>query len=265
MGVVNLSSQSWYRESVCLSLEAALRRGRILQAQGADLVDVGGESSLSHARRTGVREQIAGLVPVVKGLAREGTTVSVETYRVEVARAALDAGARLINMTGCGESEAIYRMAAQGEAGVIVSYVQGENVREVDRLEFDGDPAPVIREYFRREIGKAREAGLERLVLDPGLGFYYRNLEDGRQRVDHQMRMLLRSGSLGTDGWPVCNALPHAFEFFREEVCAAESFFAVLAALGGTALFRTHEVSRVGAVLRTLACLSEDGQHAPLR
>jgi len=67
------------------------------------------------------------------------------------------------------------------------------------------------------------------------------------------MRMFLNSFRLRHLGWPVCHALPHAFEFFREEVRSAEPFFAVLAALGGTDLFRTHEVSRIKAVLDTLA------------
>ena len=71
-------------------------------------------------------------------------------------------------------------------------------------------------------------------------------------RVRHQMRTFLHSFRLRTLGWPVCHALPHAFEYFGEEVRCAEPFFAVLAALGKTDLFRTHEVARTRAVLETL-------------
>jgi dihydropteroate synthase len=94
---------------------------------------------------------------------------------------------------------------------------------------------------------------VQKLVIDPGLGFYYRNLQDSAARVAFQMRVFLTSFRLRALGYPICQALPHAFEYFGEEVRTAEPFFAVLAALGKTDLFRTHEVTRVKAVLETLA------------
>jgi hypothetical protein len=84
------------------------------------------------------------------------------------------------------------------------------------------------------------------------MGFYYRNLQDSATRVRHQMRVFLNTFRLRALGFPVCHALPHAFEYFGEEVRSAEPFFAVLAALGKTDLFRTHEVPRTRAVLQTL-------------
>jgi dihydropteroate synthase len=93
---------------------------------------------------------------------------------------------------------------------------------------------------------------VEKIILDPGLGFYYRNLQDSAVRVRHQMSVFINSFRLRTLGYPICHALPHAFEFFRDEVRCAEPFFAVLAALGKTDLFRTHEVPRTRAVLETL-------------
>src|SRR5580765_6583494 len=80
MGVINLSADSWYRESVCLSTEAAVRRGLVLHAQGAGIVDVGAESSLAHAVRVDDTGQNQRLVPVVRELAAAGVIVSVETY-----------------------------------------------------------------------------------------------------------------------------------------------------------------------------------------
>jgi dihydropteroate synthase len=98
----------------------------------------------------------------------------------------------------------------------------------------------------------ATRCGAEKLILDPGLGFYYRNLQDSAVRVRYQMTTFLNTFRLRTLGFPVCHALPHAFEYFGEEVRCAEPFFAVLAALGRTDLFRTHEVARTRAVLETL-------------
>jgi len=107
-------------------------------------------------------------------------------------------------------------------------------------------------EFFSRQIEIAQRSGVEKIFLDPGLGFYYRNLQDGAVRVRHQMNIFLNTFRLRALGFPVCHALPHAFEFFGDEVRCAEPFFAVLAALGKTDLFRTHEVPRIKAVLETL-------------
>jgi dihydropteroate synthase len=254
MGVVNLSPDSWYRESVCLSTDAAVRRGLVLRAQGAQLVDVGAESTLAAAARADAVEQNRRLLPVIRELARAGVGVSVETYQPAVARACLEAGARVLNVTGVAEAPELFRLAAAHDAAVILCHVRGANVREVTDLPRGADPVADLETFFRRQVARATEAGVNKLFLDPGLGFYYRNLPDGRARVRHQMAVFLHTFRLRRLGFPICHALPHAFEFFGEEVRCAEPFFAVLATLGGTGLLRTHEVARVKAVLDTLDC-----------
>lgn len=252
MGVVNLSPDSWYRESVCLSAEAAIQRGRVLHAQGASIIDVGAESTLTHATRADAALQNSLLLPVVKELRSEKILVSVETYDSTVARACLEAGANVLNLTGTAGSEEMYRIAVAHNAAVIICYVQGEHVRAVEDFDFSADPIQSMRVHFSRQIELAMKTGLTRLFIDPGMGFYYRNLQDSTVRVRHQMNIFLNTFRLRSLGFPVCHALPHAFEFFREEVRCAEPFFAVLAALGKTDLFRTHEVPRTRAVLETL-------------
>jgi len=252
MGVVNLSTDSWYRESVCLTTEAAIERARVLTAQGADIVDVGAESTLAHAARVGGPAQNAQLLPVIKELRAAKILVSVETYQADVTRACLEAGANVLNLTGTEGGDELFRAVAAHDAAVILCYVQGKNVREVGDFDWNGDPIERMREYFSRRIEIAQRNGVEKILIDPGLGFYYRNLQDSAVRVRHQMKVFLNTFRLRTLGFPTCHALPHAFEFFRDEVRCAESFFAVLAALGKTDLFRTHEVPRIKAVLDTL-------------
>jgi dihydropteroate synthase len=252
MGVVNLSVDSWYRESVCLTAENAIRRGRMLAAQGADIVDVGAESTLAQAARVDEVEQNFKLLPVVRELRSEGILVSVETYQPAVTRACLDAGVNVLNLTGTDRSDELFRMAAAHDAAVIICYVQGKNVREVGDFDLSADPIPLMHDYFARQIEIAQRNGAERLFIDPGLGFYYRNLQDSTVRVRHQMKVFLNTFRLRTLGFPICHALPHAFEYFGEEVRCAEPFFAVLATLGKTDLFRTHEVPRIKAVLETM-------------
>ena len=252
MGVINLSPDSWYRESVCLTAESAIRRGQVMQEQGAAIIDVGAESTLAQAMRADEAAQNSKLVPVVRGLCEGGGLVSVETYQPAVTRACLEAGARVLNLTGAERSEELYRMVAAHDAAVIICYVQGKNVREVGDFDFGADPIGLMREYFARQIELATRHGVEKILIDPGLGFYYRNLQDSGVRVRHQMTVFLNTFRLRTLGFPICHALPHAFEYFGEEVRCAEPFFAVLAALGKTDLFRTHEVPRIKAVLDTL-------------
>jgi dihydropteroate synthase len=252
MGVINLSADSWYRESVCLTAESAIQRGQVLAAQGADIVDVGAESTLAQAARVAEAEQNSKLLPVIKALRGENILVSVETYQPKVTRACLEAGANVLNLTGTDRSDELFRMVADHDAAVIICYVQGKNVREVSDFDFSADPIAMMHDYFARQIELATRNGVERIFIDPGLGFYYRNLQDSAVRVRHQMNVFLNTFRLRALGFPVCHALPHAFEYFGEEVRCAEPFMAVLAALGKTDLFRTHEVPRVKAVLETM-------------
>jgi dihydropteroate synthase len=253
MGVINLSPDSWYRESVCLNADQAVQRGKVLAAQGARIIDVGAESSLAHAARMDDAAQNNRLLPVIKGLRAANLLVSVETYQPAVTLACLEAGANVLNLTGTERSDELYRMVAANDAAVIICHVQGKNVREVGDFNFTADPTAMLEEYFARQIDRATRNGVEKIFIDPGLGFYYRNLADSAVRVRHQMSIFLNTFRLRHLGFPTCNALPHAFEFFGEEVRSAEPFFAVLAALGKTDLFRTHEVPNIKAVLDTLS------------
>jgi len=256
MGVVNFSAESWYRESVVLSASAAIERIRRLRAEGAHLVDLGAESSLAHAARADAESQTRTLLPILRELSPEGFLLSVETYQPSTARACLEAGAAVLNLTGTHPSEEIYRMVADHGAGIILCYVQGPNVREVGDFVRSADHAAALREYFQKEIDRATTAGVQAIWIDPGLGFYYRNLQDSAERIRYQAETFLHTFRLRCLGWPVCHALPHAFEFFQEEVRTAESLFAVLAILGKTDLLRTHEIAKVRAVVRTLEVLS---------
>jgi dihydropteroate synthase len=255
MGCVNLSRDSTYRESVAVSTASAVRRGRVLAAQGADLVDVGAESSTVAAARTGAEAQTAVMVPVVERLAGGGVLVSAETYHPAVARACLAAGAWMVNYTGAAADAEMFDLVAEAGATIVLCHVRGADVREVTDVDLDVDPLPGLLDGLAGRVERARACGVGRIVIDPGLGFYYGNLTDPAVRVRHQARVLLHSFRLRRLGLPVCHALPHAFDLFEDQFRTAEGLFAVLAHLGGTGVFRTHEVPQVVAVLRTLQAL----------
>jgi dihydropteroate synthase len=257
MGTVNLSRGSTYRESVAVSQESAIRKARVQAAQGARVVDVGAESSTARADRVPADDQIAALVPVIEAVAAE-TVVSVETYEPAVVRKGLAAGARILNMTGREREDDMFTLAAEYDAAVVLCFVQLGNVRDVGSAPTVADPLPHLIDHFGPRLERARELGVSRLVIDPGMGFFYANLVDPTARVRHQTRVLAQSFRLRSLGVPVCNALPHAFDLFEDEFRKAEGFFAVIAQLGGTHLFRTHEVAHVRAVLAAMGSLSVD-------
>lgn len=256
MGVVNLSRDSTYRPSVAVSAESAVRRASAMHAQGAEVIDIGAESSTARAARVHPQDQADALVPVVRELAARNVPTSVEAYDPGVVQRCLAAGASVLNLTGSRDLERIYELAAEYGAAVVLCYVPGDSVRDLVDAPAGGDPLPHLVEYFRPRLEQARAHGLTDLVVDPGLGFYYPNLTDPLVRVRHQTQVLVNSFRLRTLGVPVCQALPHAFDLFEEEYQTAEPFFAVLAALGGVHVLRTHEVTRVTAVLRALRAVA---------
>jgi dihydropteroate synthase len=256
MATVNLSRDSTYRESIAISTEAAIRKSRVYFAQGADLIDIGAESSTAKASRVSARDQIKQLVPVIEQLTSDSIPTSAETYEPEVVKACLKAGARVLNFTGTEHEKEILDLASEFDATVILCYVGGANVREITDLELEQDPIPRLHEYFAKRIDTALAHGVKNIVIDPGMGFYYGNLVDPLTRVRHQTNVILNSFRLRELGYPICQALPHAFDLFEDEFRTAESFFAVVASLGGVNLLRTHEISKVNAVLRAINTLA---------
>lgn len=260
MGTVNLSRDSTYRESIAVSLASAVRKARVMAAEGADIVDIGAESSTAKAARIDADAQIASIVPVIEQLSADGIAVSVETYEPAVVAAGLAAGACVLNMTGIEHQERMLDLAAQHDATVVLCYASGGNVRDVTDVTLDADPIPGLLEHFGQRIELARSRGVERLVIDPGMGFYYGNLTDPMTRARHQTGVLLNGFRLRGLGVPLCNALPHAFDLFEEQFRTAEGFFAMLALLGGTSVLRTHEVAHVRSVVQAMKLLSTDPQ-----
>jgi dihydropteroate synthase len=257
MGCVNLSRDSAYRESIAVSTDSAVRKARILVAQGADFIDLGAESSQGTAARVSAEQQIRDLVPAVERLAEDGVLVSVETYSVAVARACLAAGAKMLNLTGTDNDGEIFDLVAETDATVILCYSgSAATVRDAIDVHLGVDPVERLLDYFDTRVAHARSRGVERILLDPGLGFQYRNLTDPDTRVRYQTEVMLNTFRLRRLGLPICHALPTAFHLFEEHVGIAEAFFALPAYLGRTSVYRVHEVARTAAVLGALRAIN---------
>ncbi|WP_435245325.1 dihydropteroate synthase [Streptomyces sp. NRRL F-5630] len=173
MGVVNVTPDSFSDGGRWFDAEAAVKHGLELVAQGADLVDVGGESTRPGATRVDEEEELRRVVPVVRALAAEGVTLSVDTMRARVAEAALNAGAHLVNDVSGGLADAaMVPMVAATGAPFVVMHWRGFSQDMNARAVYSDVVGEVVSELEQR-MAAVVGAGVapERVLLDPGLGF----------------------------------------------------------------------------------------------
>jgi dihydropteroate synthase len=173
MGVVNVTPDSFSDGGAWFGTDVAIARGLELAASGADIVDVGGESTRPGAQRIPVDEELRRVVPVIAGLAGAGVAVSVDTMRAEVAAAALEAGARLVNDVSGGLADpGMTRLVAGAGVPYVVMHWRGHSHRMNERAIYRDVVAEVCAELRRRvDAVVAGGADPALIVVDPGLGF----------------------------------------------------------------------------------------------
>lgn len=197
MGVLNVTPDSFSDGGRWLDPGAAVSHGLRLHSEGADLVDVGGESTRPGAARVDVGEELRRVVPVVRALAAAGVAVSIDTTRAEVAHAALDAGALLVNDVsgGIADPQLLPTVAAAG-AGYVLMHSRGPSADMQLRAQYDDVVGEVVAELSaRRDAALTAGIRADRLVLDPGLGF----AKDG----NHNWQLLAAVGRLQALGQPI--------------------------------------------------------------
>lgn len=248
LGVVNLSRDSSYRESIVHNLDAALYRARRMTIEGAAMIDIGAESTGTTADLVDIERQIDSLVPVIEALVGEQMMVSAETYHTDVAVAALEAGAAVINLTGRVDDPALYEAIARHEAGLILCYTPGTTARSGDDVPSAETMIDEQMSFFRDRLEMITDAGVERIWIDPGFGFAL-NLPDGPERVRYQTDNLIQSFRFRELGWPTCVTMASSVYLFHDEARVAETAMALLAVQAKANLIRSHEVARVQPVI----------------
>jgi dihydropteroate synthase len=185
MGIVNVTPDSFSDGGMFASAEDAVAHGARLVDEGADLVDVGGESTRPGSDPIEVDEELLRVVPVIEGLAkaRPGTPLSVDTRKPEVASAALDAGASVVNDIAGGRNGALLETVSRTGAGVVLMHMLGEPKTMQDDPRYD-EVVAEVHEFLRERIEAAVFAGIpeERICIDPGIGF--------GKTVDHNLALL---------------------------------------------------------------------------
>jgi dihydropteroate synthase len=176
MGIVNVTPDSFSDGGRYLATDDAVAHGRELLADGADILDIGGESTRPGATRPLVADELARVIPVIEELAEAGAVVSVDTMRAEVAEAALAAGAAIVNDVSGGLADPrILEVTAASEAVFVAMHWRAHSgqMQSQDHLRYDGGVVAAVCRELHGRIEAALAAGVapERLVVDPGLGF----------------------------------------------------------------------------------------------
>jgi dihydropteroate synthase len=249
MGVVNVTPDSFSDGGLYLDPEAAVAHGRKLVADGAAILDVGGESTRPGAEAVPEAEELRRVVPVVQGLAGVAAEISVDTSKAAVAAAALEAGATIVNdVTALRGDPEMAALCAERGATVVLMHMLGEP-RTMQRDPRYGDVVAEVREFLAGRLDAAVAAGIaaERIWLDPGIGF-------GKTGA-HNLELLRRLGELTELGRPLLVGTSRKSFIGRldgsppGERLGGTIASSLIAATAGTSVLRVHDVAEVAQAL----------------
>jgi len=263
MGVVNVTPDSFSDGGEWFEPQAAVDHGRLLMAQGADIIDVGGESTRPGAERPSVQEELRRVLPLIEVIAAEGATVSVDTMRAVVASRALAAGASIVNDVSGGLADPdMVRVVAQAGVPFVAMHWRGHSVEMQGRAVYDDVVAEVCAQLAaRRDALLAAGVAPGGLVLDPGLGF--------AKLAEHNWSILARLDVLQRLGHPVLVGASRKTFLGRlgvpeggvprppAERDAATAATSVIASLAGVWGVRVHDVPATRDALAVVSAVRE--------
>jgi dihydropteroate synthase len=253
MGIVNVTPDSFADRQRASSSDAAVERALSMEADGADIIDIGGESTRPGAEPVSASEELVRILPVLRALAgRLGIPISVDTYKAETARAALAEGASIVNdVTGLAADDGLAGVVAEAGAALILTHTRGRSKDMYARATY-GDIVAEIAAELRASLDQAAATGvsLDRVIVDPGVGF--------AKRATHSYGVLARLPELAAALDRPVLAGPSRKSFMRDalgDVPASERDWGTAAAvtaavLGGAHIVRVHAVREMVQVVR---------------
>jgi len=244
MGVVNVTPDSFSDGGSFTSCEAAVDHGLRLVDEGAEILDIGGESTRPGAAPVTAEEELHRVLPVIEGLAaRTGAALSIDTSKASVARAAVAAGAEIINdVTALQGDDDMARVAAESACAVVLMHMRGTPCTMQQDPHYD-DVVAEVSAHLAQRVDAARAAGIvaDRIAVDPGIGF--------GKSVEHNLQLITGLGSFAALGHPVLLGVSRksflATAAGCSEVSERDLPTAVLTAIGyglGARIFRVHAV-----------------------
>jgi dihydropteroate synthase len=252
MGVLNVTPDSFSDGGEFFATDAAIASGIKMALEGADIIDVGGESTRPGAEPVSVKEELRRVIPVIQGLrAKIAIFVSIDTSKSEVASAALDAGASIINDVTAGRGdEKMLSLAAKRKAAIVLMHMQGEprTMQKNPRYE---DVVTEVADFFRQQYARALECGVDPMAIafDPGIGFG-KTPEHNLTLLKHfeRLRVQDRPLAVGVSRKSFLEKLVNSSEM-SERAAPTIALTGILRARGAD-IFRVHDVKENVAALR---------------
>lgn len=243
MGIINISSDSFYKKSRCHSTEEVMTTARKMISEGADFLDLGAESSRPGSKPISEQEEIDNLAPVISLLVKEiDIPISVDTYKPVVAKVALQAGAKIINdITGLQKSPAMADVISNFNAGVIIMHMQGSPLTMQENPSYK-NVVEEVKEFLAESVKISEAAGIssDQIAIDPGIGFgknQKHNLEilNGLERLTELDKPVLLGVSRKSFIGNILNLPP-------EERLEGSLAASVIGVCKGVSIMRTHDV-----------------------
>jgi dihydropteroate synthase len=258
MGILNVTPDSFSDGGAHASTQEALAYARLIKEQGADIIDIGGESTRPGAHEVPAREELTRVLPVVRQLAGEGMVVSIDTRHAEVAAACVEAGAAIINDITGFTNPAMAAVAQASTAGLVVMHMQGEP-QNMQQEPYYNDVVAQVKAFLLAQAHALEMQGVahERICLDPGPGF--------GKAFDHNLALLRATSelaALGAPPYPLMAAWSRKGfigTLTGEPIPANRTAGSVTAALyaahHGARILRVHDVPPTAQALKVLAAL----------
>lgn len=260
MGVLNVTPDSFSDGGQFIDAGRAMEHGLQMIAEGADIIDVGGESTRPGADPVSVDEELRRVVPIIEKLRRETSAlISVDTMKAEVARAAIEAGADILNDVNGFRDPGLVEVAAASEVGLIVMHMLG-TPRTMQKSPVYTHVIENVRGFFLERLATLKKAGIapERVALDPGFGF--------GKTVEHNLTMLREMGELKIDQHPLAIGVSRKSMIARllEDQQIENRFWPTVALTAwvrqaGAEIVRVHEVKPNVEAMRMMEAIMQSG------
>ncbi|MDF1597453.1 MAG: dihydropteroate synthase [Acidimicrobiia bacterium] len=244
MGVLNLSPESKNTPTVASNLEEALRIADAHRRNGATIIDVGAQSSHFENVELNPDEEVARLAGPVQRLVQEGFLVSVDTWKPEVARAAIELGAVIINDTGGLRQAEMIEVVAGGNVASVVMFLEGDSPLAVGSIDLDQSLVAGMVDRLGLRLRQLAGSGVTNVVVDPGIGISYR--ADRSRYTLHQLDVIRQLDRLHALGKPVLLPVP------RKAELAPTLALATLALEYGADILRVHDTEAVAEIARLM-------------
>lgn len=213
MGVVNVSPDSKNTHTVARSVDDALAMADRYRRWGASLIDIGGQSSHLDNETIDASDEISRVVPAIEALTAEGHPVAIDTWKPEVAEAAVEAGAVLVNDTGGLADPTMRELVARTDVAAVLVYVEGANPHEVGEVQIRDDKAAQTAAGFKDLLEELAEMGIDNVIVDPGIAINYRGDYEAYSRM--QLQVIADADHLRSLGKPVLIPIPRKRDAHR--------------------------------------------------